>query len=203
MTKTNSDNFGNLSAEQLKERATNHRAAAEESFERCDTDGFLSQWAHGICAHRDELQAMVVQNGGKHDFPALFDLQGKLVAAKLIAVQSRFHHGKDTMWGVLENDDPSSKVIAWIKAHPARQSTMERKGYREGTVRVPAKAVIAGETTAYATIIRLDRGFSRDAEIIDNGILMPVEEAVKNLKVVPVEDVLAPGCQIVIKPEGK
>jgi len=166
---------GKAQVEALKAEAAEHLRKREESFDRCDTDGFLSQWAHGISSSRDQLAATVAEQGFTSEFPGLFDLQGNLVAAKLISVASRYHYGKDLKWGVLATDDPHSAVTAWITAHPARQSTMEKKGYREGTVRAPAKADIVGEKNAYATIVRLDGGFSRNVIIVDNG--MPVEVA--------------------------
>jgi hypothetical protein len=162
---------GQALAIELRGAANKQRRQKEESFERCDTDGFLSQWAHDICGHRDDLAAQVAEQGFTFFFPALFDLNGNLVAAKLIAVSSKFHHGKDSMWGILENDDPHSRVVNWIKARPARVSTIEKKGYREGMVAAPAKADIMGEKTAYAGIRRTDGGFSRNVNIVDNGML--------------------------------
>ena len=35
-------------AAQLREAAAADRQAAYDSFERCDTDGFMSQWASGL-----------------------------------------------------------------------------------------------------------------------------------------------------------
>ena len=157
-------------AKVLRQKANDERRAKEDSFDRCDTDGFLSQWAHGICAQRDDLQAIVTENGGCSTFPALFDLQGNLVAAKLVTCTNRWSHGTEQVWAVLANDKPDSQVTAWIKAFPARISTMERKGYREGTVWTKAKADIIGQKTAYAAIVRIDGGFSRDVLILEDGM---------------------------------
>lgn len=156
-------------ARRLEEQAAASLRAREESFERCDTDGFLSQWAHGLCADRDRLQAQIVRQGDLSEFPALFDLDGKLVAAKLVHVRSRFHHGTDTMWGLLQTDDPHGQIVGWVKAFPARQSTLERKGYREGRVMAPAKADLRGDKNVAAVIVRTDGGFSRNVQITDNG----------------------------------
>jgi len=38
---------------------------AEESFERSDTDGFLSQWASGITARLHEVRAEIARNCGR------------------------------------------------------------------------------------------------------------------------------------------
>ena len=48
----------------LEASAIRSREMAEESFQRCDTDGFLSQWAHGIGAQKDAAQIAVLKNGG-------------------------------------------------------------------------------------------------------------------------------------------
>lgn len=164
-------------AEVLRAKALAQRQAKEESFDRSDTDGFLSQWAHGLCAQRDDLQAIVVENGGRSSFPALFDLQGRLVAAKLIHIQSKFHRGTDTMWGILAKDDPTSAVVKWVKAFPARTSTLEKKGYREGQVFAKAKADLVGEKNVSAAIVRADGGFSRDVLVLDDGAPVAVEVA--------------------------
>jgi hypothetical protein len=38
--------------------ASESRQKAEESFDRCDTDGFLSQWAL-VIVQRDEIEAVL------------------------------------------------------------------------------------------------------------------------------------------------
>jgi hypothetical protein len=37
-------------AEAFRAEEARHLQEAADSFERCDTDGFLSQWAHGMLA---------------------------------------------------------------------------------------------------------------------------------------------------------
>jgi hypothetical protein len=156
----------NETAEQLRDRARQLEQAAADSFDRCDTDGFLTQWSQQMNASLHRLQADVLENGGVWTFPALFDLEGNLVAAKL--VQTR--HG--LAWGVLASEDPHSAITKWLTAHPARESTLERKGYREGLVEAPGKAVLAGEqiTSVRPIVKRTDDGFSRDVAIVDNGL---------------------------------
>lgn len=117
-------------------KASEHYRAAEESFQRCDTDGFVSQWAHGINGDLARLQAEIDANGGMAEFPALFDLNGHQIPAKLI--NGRF----GVCWAL--QDDKDQFTGMFIKAFPARKSTMTRKGYREGTEMAPAKAVIHG-----------------------------------------------------------
>ncbi len=71
-------------AAELREQARQHEQAAIDSFDRCDTDGFLSQWAHGINGQLARAKAEIAENGGKAQFPALLDGEGNRVDAKLI-----------------------------------------------------------------------------------------------------------------------
>src|SRR5687767_13137365 len=91
---------------------------AYESFARCDTDGFLSQHVQGLSARKHRLQAEVIEKGGRWEFDALFDLDGNLVAAKV--VEGRY----GPSWGILASDDPRSKIVAWVNAFPKRTSTI-------------------------------------------------------------------------------
>lgn len=159
-----------MTATELRAEAARKETAREESFDRCDTDGFRSQHALQLGAERDRLNADILDNNGLWEFPALFDLKGNLVAAKLVHVYNRFSYREETTWAILENDDPSSRVTRWIKAFPARVSTMEKKGYREGRVMVPAVAVFAGKVTVCVIAVRRDKGFSRNVTIVDCGI---------------------------------
>lgn len=153
--------------------AAAHETEASASFDRCDTDGFLTQWAHGRCADLERRKAQLAEAGGQHTFPALFDLSGNLVAAKL--VDSKFG---GQVWGILASDDPDSRIVKWIGAFPKRATTMSGKGYYEGRVNAPADAKmwappgatgLGGAMSVRAVIYRTDGGFSRTVQIIDNG----------------------------------
>lgn len=154
-------------AAQWRAEARRLERSREESWERCDNDGFLSQWASGINARESELKAQVAEKGGFWEFPALFDLDGNLVAAKLI--ETKF----GVSWGVLENDDPRSRVVKWVnrsyaKSAATRNRNMAKKGYAEGTVlaRCYVDTIGASYTSVHAAVLRADGGFSRDVEIV-------------------------------------
>ena len=69
----------------LRAEAKRSDEAAEESFQRCDTDGFLSQWALGLGAQRYRKQADLLEAGGVATFIGLY--QGdRRVKAKQIEV---------------------------------------------------------------------------------------------------------------------
>lgn len=147
------------------------REAAQESFDRCDTDGYVTQWAFGVRAQEEDLKAWLQSQGGKADFVALFDLAGNLIPAKLV-------EGKwGPCWGLLASADVDSRVVGWIGAFPRRESTLRNKGYYEGTVRCIAYVTLDGSGTGLSGALsvrpglhRCDRGFSADVEIIDNGL---------------------------------
>lgn len=156
-------------SDQLQAEAAQHTQDAAESFERCDTDGFMSQWASGMMAEEKRLQASIQDNGGKAEFLALFDLNGNLVPAKYI--ETRYGWA----WGILADTDPDSRFIGWF--NPSRASTAKRalandrkKGYQVGYALAPAKAKLQGGniTSVRAMPYRTDGGFSENAEITDN-----------------------------------
>lgn len=151
--------------------AAEHFKAAQDSFDRCDTDGFVSQWAHQINGVKAQEQARIDENGGNWMFRALFDVDTEaIVPAKLISTR----YGQ--AWALLESTDPRSPFIGFVNPSQAdkaetRRKNMAKKGYREGFVWAPAKADLvgggsglAGAATVRAAIVRADGGFDSDAE---------------------------------------
>ena len=121
---------------ELREQAATADRARQESWDRSDTDGFVSQWASGLTANKLRLEAEVIENDRVWQFPALFDLDGNRARAKL------HNGGYGPCWMFCDsNDRPTGKFIT---AFPARESTMAKKGYREGMEDAPAKAEIMG-----------------------------------------------------------
>ena len=154
----------------LRARAAASDARAVDSFERCDTDGFRSQWASGVMAALYRLQADIADKGGMWEFPALFDLNGNLVAAK--EIETRYGWS----WALLDESNLGGRFLGFFNESEARSETTRRrnnarKGYYVGRVRAAAYAVNAGGNALCVTAVvrRCDRGWSRDVEIIDNG----------------------------------
>lgn len=151
-----------------------HAAAENESFDRCDTDGFLTQWSHGILGQVEQRKAEIAANGGFAEFPALFDLNGELVPAKLVRTYDRYKFCHVSKWRV-QVSDTDETAIAWITPFPVRKSTMVKKGYTEGYVKAPANAKtwapegargLSGAASVSVVTYRTDGGFSRDVEIV-------------------------------------
>jgi hypothetical protein len=155
--------------EELRDRAAARDAAAAESFERCDTDGFMSQWAHGVNAQKDRLAADIAENDGYHTFRALFDRGGKLVTAR--RVETRY----GMRWAVKAPGDHGGPVVEWFKESEAKDwrralKANAAKGYFVGLVMLPAQAVLRGAnacTVAAYAVPRYDD--DRDYVIVDNG----------------------------------
>lgn len=171
---TTSDNSG-LPGDAERELARRAEQTAQESWDRSDTDGFASQWANSLSAQKHRLQAEIDDNGGMAEFPALADLNGDLIPAKLVSTR----YG--SAWGVLSDpDDPNSNFTGFV--NESRTSTPEKraaalakKGYKVVTVKAPAKADLwapsgargmGGATSVRAIIRRTDGGFSKDAFVV-------------------------------------
>lgn len=156
--------------------AQNHAIEAEASWDRSDTDGFVTQWAHGISGQVARRNAEIAANGGVAEVPALFDAEtGELVAAKLVQVYDRYSYSYKSKWIVLASDDPNSEAVKWINAFPARKRTMTKHGYTEGYVKAPAVAKtwappgskgMSGLASVSVITARTDGGFSRNVEIV-------------------------------------
>lgn len=129
-----------------------------------------TDWTYDLDEQRRRLQDYLDRHQGRAHFPALFTLEGDLVAARLVTT----HNG--TYWGVLTSDDPHSKVRCWFRESTAKRSGLARKhdaahGYYVGCILANAKLETVGSTrsTWRVAIVRADHGFSRNVEVLDNG----------------------------------
>jgi len=149
----------------LRTEADQHDQDAFDSFERCDTDGFVSQWASGLTAQQKRMEANLIENGGLAEFPQLTDLDGTPVPAKL--VQTRY----GTKFAVFATADDvkayNANVIAWIDPY-VKEKTLARKGYVLVYVLAPAKVVMHGSNacTVRPIKVRTDGGFDANAVIV-------------------------------------
>ncbi|WP_138180172.1 hypothetical protein [Nakamurella multipartita] len=131
-----------------------------------------------MTADLHRTKARIVDAGGTSSFPALFDTDGNLVAAKLVDTR----YGRS--WMLLGDDDPNGRAAGWF--NPSKHSDPERrrannaaKGFLIGKVAAPADARLTsppgarglgGATSVSVSVYRTDRGFSRDVTVLDNGI---------------------------------
>ena len=154
-------------------RAAESRAQAVESFERCDTDGALSQYAHGLSARKYDLEAELAANDGLWEFPALFNLEGDLVPAKLVTTR----YG--VSWGLLDPTDVNASFVGFFNPSKAasegvRVANNARKGYFVGVVKAEAAVGysggsgrgLSGLVGVAPVLYRKDRGFSTDVTVV-------------------------------------
>jgi len=75
--------------DEWREMARECYRRSAESFERCDTDGFLSQWASDVTGRLYDQLARVAEQGGKWMFAALADAAGNVITGAR-EVKTRF-----------------------------------------------------------------------------------------------------------------
>ena len=90
--------------QELRAEASEHDQKAFDSFERCDTDGFLSQWAHGFLAQEARAKADLLEAGGVSEFEGLYE-GDRRIAAKVIRVKNPFSHKTDSVWLLREDEE--------------------------------------------------------------------------------------------------
>ena len=132
-------------AEKLDAEVKRKREREEESFQRCDTDGFLSQWALSIGAERDALDAKILRNGGHATFPVLCDKDGNVIADKVHQFKNKYNYGTDYKWR-LSAEDEKKYGRRWIP-RGCRSRIQKKLELHEETRWMPAKAAILGSGT--------------------------------------------------------
>jgi len=134
-----------MTAEDYMNMASGKYRQAEESFERCDTDGYLSQWASSIMANVYRHLADLAENGGKAEFLALADLEGNEVSAKVI--NGRY----GPCWAIM--DGSGNFTGKFVNYRPARESTLRKKGYQEIYVERKAAVQTYGDLTVQCRFV--------------------------------------------------
>lgn len=181
MTGINPSDMPGGTPDELRDRAAAHTAKAQESFERCDTDGFASQWAHGVMGEVDRLAAQIMRDNGYHRFPALFDRHGVLINAR--QVEGEFGDA----WRMV---DANGYLGRWL--NPSRAQDWRRrlranaaKGFFVGSVMLPARAVtggggkgLSGAANVRAVAVPLHQDY-RDYVILDNGSPSVSEDVIR------------------------
>ena len=159
-----------MSGDELRAKAAASRKAAQDSFDRCDTDGFLSQWASGITGMLYERQAEIADAGGKSEFWGLFRASdGKRIRAKQVSVYTKFKYSTETRWCVVDAND---RAVAWFPCNwgSGKGRKLKAAGLYEAKESAPAMAKVMGSGTglsgaanAYVGVVRMDKGYPDDA----------------------------------------
>jgi len=130
--------FDSDKANKLREESDRAHQASQESWERSDTDGFLSQWALDITAREKVREAELYDQGCMVLRPALMDIEtGEIVAACIHISPSRFNPGgTDYQWKVYK---PKGQWNWFWCGDAKRESTFEKKGLKKVYVMAPGK----------------------------------------------------------------
>lgn len=183
---TTTGTYQGKTADQWREEAAESNRRRNESWDRCDTDGFVSQWAHQMGEGENHLKAQLAEQNGMTETRALFDLDGNLIPA--------VHGWSDFGEYFIILDAEGNKDITRGRKGFFNPSQAEdddkaraadaKKGFFVGTVRVPAITKIvgggkglAGAASCYPAIVPASKTITADtAEIVDNGHEQPVVE---------------------------
>lgn len=147
-------------------RAEQRRRDREESFDRCDTDGFLSQWAHGLNRSKNERQAEIERRGGRDIFWGLYD-GDRRVAARMI--EGRYG------WSWLLSDDEAERygrkfIPLGVANGKSGSRVQKRLGLTERQELAPARADLDGSGTglsgtAWVVSVRTGDRWGQDATL--------------------------------------
>lgn len=109
--------------EALEAEAANARRRREESFDRCDTDGFLSQWANDMTFRLNSRKIELLKNGGHAPFPVLCDEDGNVIAEKIYEFTNPGGHWlpMNRRWRI----DPGKYDRKWIPV--GKNSRIQKK----------------------------------------------------------------------------
>jgi len=155
----------------MRANAQQSRAADVESFERCDTDGFLSQWGHRSMASEYEAKASLIESHGRAEFPAIFTPGGELIDAT--RVQSQFGGWR---WRTADRRYLNQSAA---KSAERRAATNLASGFVLGTISDAAYVELAGSTYTNIRPVRFradERDYSK-VIVIDNGQTTQAPEA--------------------------
>lgn len=152
---------------ELRAQAVADERARQESWERSDTDGFLSQWASGITAAERRMAADLIEAGGTHGFGVLVDATtGAIVPSRII--DTRYGPKWAVFATAADADSRSGRVVEWVGLG---DRALARKGYRRAVQTRRARVTLAGgSATSLRPIYVPDDGhlFNADAPVVND-----------------------------------
>lgn len=112
--------------------------ASRESFDRCDTDGCLTQWAADTMGRLYSFIADLAENGGRATFRKLADLDGNILDAR--EVHTRYGYA----WAITNPDGSTT----WFHESEARKASTRtannaKKGFKFVAVEGPAVVMLS------------------------------------------------------------
>lgn len=128
-------------AEQWHDEARDCMRREQESWERSDTDGFLSQWALQKMAQRYETLAKIVEQGGCWEIAKLADVDGNVIE------HARYIETKYG-WTWVYDDADGNAVWCRESSHSNREIARQRdlaKGFQIVWLMLPVVMNSSGE----------------------------------------------------------
>lgn len=121
---------------ELKKLASECESKAQESFERCDTDGYLSQWAHQVNAGKYRAEADLLKAENMAEFRFLQEGDRVLNAR---TIQTRYGES----W-ILDDPADIQKFGKFVPSGP-KSRKQKQLGLHESWVLLPAKVILSGD----------------------------------------------------------
>lgn len=120
----------------FEEASREHLRKEQESFDRCDTDGFLSQFCHTLSAQQERMKAELAKANGKSVFPVLVDaVTGELRSIELHILPNTFAgYGVVYKWHVKQQ----GQFPRWVTDFK-REKNFAKHGLRKAYMVAPAK----------------------------------------------------------------
>ena len=142
LTAPTATTYNGKSAQEYRDMASARHQASRDSFERSDTDGFLSQWASDSMGRKYSLCANLAETDGLWEVSALFNLDGTLAS-------THEYSGQYGMCWVLNDESAARFGKRFVNQPTARKaarraSTYAAKGFTVGSVVVAAHVETVG-----------------------------------------------------------
>jgi hypothetical protein len=153
-----------MTAEQYRALADKAHQRRIESFERCDTDGFLSQFALDIQVNKYMRWAQLAENDFQDTFETLADMDGNLVPCRFIKTQFGYAYG---VYESFEEAQNCGKIIKWVGTG---LRAAKNKGYKIVLVSTEAKVEFSGGYSASVHTEPVNPVFTPDNCVILNEV---------------------------------
>lgn len=127
-----------------RQKAADCLRKEQESFERSDTDGCVSQWCHSLSAREASARADILRDGGMAVFTGLYEGERR-VRAKRIDTQ----YGTSWLLDATESDLIRRRGKKFLPTGKSSR-VLKSLGLSERPERAPAWAVLGGGGTGFS-----------------------------------------------------
>lgn len=163
--------FEGRTAAEWRQMAKESRKNSADSFERSDTDGFMSQWASDTMAREYESKAKLAEQDGYWNFQALFDLEGNRIYAQYVETQYGWS------WRVFDPNTEDKATTGWLNESNARKASTRtannaKKGFTIGLVRAEAYAFSSGNGYNIGISFAPRDRYMLDAEVVTTALVL-------------------------------